>query len=121
MPVPSRPERRYMTEREIIIAVARSLYWGYCKDTTGTARNLSDLSAAERKIWLAAGKRAVIKIAELRAQQSTNGAGAKPAKGIATIKPGNGLAARPKAAARFNGRDTLSPTKTKSAPSALAR
>jgi hypothetical protein len=109
-----------MTEREIIIAVARSLYWGYGKDTTGTPGNLSDLNAAERKIWTAAGKRAVKKIEQLSSQQPTNGAGAKPVNGIA-VKRANGIAAKPKVASKLNGRDTRPPAKIKPALSASAR
>ncbi len=55
-----------MTDREIIVAIARSLYWGYVKDTTGTPGKWSELNEAERKLWIAAGRRAVRKIDELR-------------------------------------------------------
>jgi hypothetical protein len=54
-----------MKEIDIVTAVARNLYWGYIKDTTGTPGKWSDLNETERKVWLAAGKRAVRKITEL--------------------------------------------------------
>jgi len=58
-----------MTDREIIVAVARSLYWGYVKDTTGTPGKWSDLVQEEREVWISAGWRATRKIHELRSPQ----------------------------------------------------
>jgi hypothetical protein len=60
-----------MTSREIITAVARSLHWGYVKDTTGTPGKWSELTEAERKVWMAAGRRAVRRVEELRALPPT--------------------------------------------------
>lgn len=54
-----------MTDQEFQIAVARSLYWGYVKDTTGTPGRWSDLDAEQRKIWQNMARRALRKIAEL--------------------------------------------------------
>jgi len=58
-----------MTDREIFVAVARSLYWGYVKDKTGTPGKWSELDEAERKLWIAAGRRAVRRIDELRSAE----------------------------------------------------
>jgi len=104
-----------MTEQEMIYAVARTIYWGYGKDTTGTPGNLSNLGEAEREIWMAAGKRALwrmeqLKKEQLRSQPPTNGTG---------IKPVNGMSAKPRAPSKPNG--TLSPTRAKPAASALSR
>jgi hypothetical protein len=54
-----------MTNQEFIAAIARSLYWGYLKDTTGTPGKWSDLSQEERKTWRKMAQRAVRKIEEL--------------------------------------------------------
>lgn len=55
-----------MNDRDIIVAVARSLYWGYIKDTTGMPGKWSELNGDDRKVWLAAAKRALRKVDELR-------------------------------------------------------
>jgi len=55
-----------MNDRDIIIAVARSVYWGYVKDTTGTPGKWSELNEEDRKVWLSAAKRALRKVNELR-------------------------------------------------------
>ncbi|WP_428664066.1 hypothetical protein [Reyranella sp.] len=60
-----------MANREIILAVARSLYWGYIKDTTGTPGKWSELNEADRKVWLNAGWRAVRRLDELRSLRPT--------------------------------------------------
>lgn len=54
-----------MTEQETNAAIARSLYWGYLKDTTGTPGKWSELDEEGRKIWRAMAKRARRKISEL--------------------------------------------------------
>ncbi len=59
-----------MNDRDIIIAVARSVYWGYVKDTTGTPGKWSELNEDDRKIWLAAARRALRKVNELRPPES---------------------------------------------------
>lgn len=55
-----------MDDREFFAAVARSLYWGYLKDTTGTPGKWSDLGEEERKVWRSMARRAVRKIDEIR-------------------------------------------------------
>lgn len=60
-----------MTDQELISALARSLYWGYLKDTTGTPGKWSDLSEEERKIWRAMAKRAIRRLEELTTAQQT--------------------------------------------------
>lgn len=60
-----------MTDQEFVAALARSLYWGYMKDTTGTPGKWSNLSEEERKVWRSMAKRALRRIEELTvAQQS---------------------------------------------------
>lgn len=60
-----------MPEDEIIAALARSLYWGYLKDRTGTPGKWSDLSTEDRKIWQSMARRAIRRVAELSvAEQS---------------------------------------------------
>lgn len=54
-----------LAEKEDKTALARNLYWGYMKDTTGTPGKWSELGEEERKIWRAMAKRAIRKIAEL--------------------------------------------------------
>ena len=56
-----------MTDKDFHVAIARSLYWGYKKDTTGTPGKWSELPPDERKIWIATAKRATRKIDELQA------------------------------------------------------
>lgn len=56
-----------MNDIEIRTAIARSLYWGYMKDTTGTPGKWSTLGTEERKIWNNAAKRALSKLAEVAA------------------------------------------------------
>ena len=57
-----------MTEQEMIVVIARNLYWGYLKETTGTPGKWSDLNEERRKLWLAMARRAVRKVDELRPQ-----------------------------------------------------
>lgn len=64
-----------MTDQEFIAAIARSLYWGYLKDTTGTPGKWSDLSQQERQIWRKMAQRAVRKIEELSAAQQSEMSG----------------------------------------------
>lgn len=59
-----------MNDIEIRSAIARSIYWGYMKDTTGTPGRWSDLGPEERKIWNNAAKRALAKIAAIAAEAS---------------------------------------------------
>lgn len=65
-----------MTEKEAIAAIARSLYWGYLKDTTGTPGKWSELNEDGRKLWRAMAKRAVRKFDELHLQTSDGPDGA---------------------------------------------
>lgn len=51
-----------MTDQEFTAAIARSLYWGYIKDTTGTPGKWSELDEAGRKTWRSMAKRALRKI-----------------------------------------------------------
>lgn len=60
-----------MTDQELISALARSLYWGYLKDTTGTPGKWSDLSEEERKIWRGMARRAIRRLDELTTAQQT--------------------------------------------------
>jgi len=52
----------------MIAAIARNLYWGYLKDTTGTPGKWAELDEERRKLWRAMAKRAVRKVDELRLQ-----------------------------------------------------
>lgn len=54
-----------------ITALARSLYWGYLKDMTGTRGKWSDLAEEERKIWRSMARRALRQIEELDVQQQS--------------------------------------------------
>jgi hypothetical protein len=54
-----------MTEQEFVTALARSLYWGYLKDTTGTPGKWSDLDQDQRKVWRRMAQRARRRIQEL--------------------------------------------------------
>lgn len=56
-----------MTEQEYFAALARNLYWGYKKETTGEPGKWADLSEDERKVWRSLARRAAKKIAELDA------------------------------------------------------
>ena len=58
-----------MDDQEFFAAIARSLYWGYLKDTTGTPGKWSDLAEEERKVWRSMARRAVRRIDELRAAE----------------------------------------------------
>lgn len=58
-----------MTDQEMIAAIARNLYWGYFKETTGTPGKWSELNEEGRKLWRAMAKRAVRKVDELRLQE----------------------------------------------------
>ena len=60
-----------MTDQELILALARSLYWGYLKDTTGTPGKWSELDEEGRKIWRSMARRAVRRISELDIHQQT--------------------------------------------------
>ncbi|WP_428673609.1 hypothetical protein [Reyranella sp.] len=57
-----------MEDQEFVAAIARNLYWGYLKDTTGTPGKWSELDEEGRKLWRAMAKRAVRKVDELRVQ-----------------------------------------------------
>lgn len=46
-------------------AVARSLFWGYSKETTGEPGRLADLDDANQKFWISMAKRAIRRIEEL--------------------------------------------------------
>lgn len=54
-----------MNDQEYVAAIARSLYWGYVKDTTGVPGKWGDLPEDDRKIWRRMAKRALRKIEEL--------------------------------------------------------
>jgi hypothetical protein len=60
-----------MTPQEFTTALARSLYWGYLKDTTGTPGKWSELPEEQRKIWRTMARRALRRIEELNAEQQT--------------------------------------------------
>lgn len=60
-----------MTDRELMLALARSLYWGYLKDTTGTPGKWSELDEEGRKIWRSMARRALRRMSELDIQQQT--------------------------------------------------
>lgn len=64
-----------MTEQELISALARSLYWGYLKDTTGMPGKWSELESEERKVWRNMARRAVRKINELKVTEQVEMAG----------------------------------------------
>jgi len=59
-----------MDDQEFVAAVARSLYWGYVKDTTGVPGKWSDVDQESRKIWRALARRAIRRIDELRTTES---------------------------------------------------
>ncbi|WP_428670705.1 hypothetical protein [Reyranella sp.] len=59
-----------MDDQEFVAAVARNLYWGYLKDTTGTPGKWSDLDQEDRKLWRAMARRAIRRIDELRATEN---------------------------------------------------
>ncbi len=64
-----------MNDQEYVAAIARSLYWGYVKDTTGEPGKWSELPEEGRKIWRKMAKRALRRIEELSAQkEATSGA-----------------------------------------------
>lgn len=52
-------------------AVARTLYWGYSKETTGEPARLVDLDQAQQKFWVSMARRAVRRIEELDAAGET--------------------------------------------------
>lgn len=56
---------KQLNEQEARAAVARNLYWGYMKDTTGTPGKWSELGEEGRKIWRNAARRAQRKLTEL--------------------------------------------------------
>jgi hypothetical protein len=58
-----------MAERDenYVAALARSLYWGYTKETTGEPGRLRDLDKQAQKLWLNMAKRALRRIDELDA------------------------------------------------------
>ncbi len=58
-----------MNDQEFFAAIARSLYWGYLKDTTGVPGKWSDLGEEERKIWRSMARRAARRIEELRTSE----------------------------------------------------
>ena len=57
-----------MYEKKYVEAIARSLYQGYVKDTTGVVTSWSDLSEDGRIIWRKMAKRAARRIEELEVQ-----------------------------------------------------
>jgi hypothetical protein len=59
-----------LADQDAITVIARNLYWGYLKDTTGIPGNWLALNEDGRKLWRAMAKRAVNKIEELRLQAS---------------------------------------------------
>jgi len=62
-----------MDEREFYTAIARSLYWGYMNDTTGTPGRWADLDKEERKLWQRMAHRAIRRAAELRSPEPLDG------------------------------------------------
>jgi hypothetical protein len=58
-----------MEDKEFVTAVARSLFWGYVKATTGTPIKWSELDQEGRKLWRGIAKRAIRKVDELRLQE----------------------------------------------------
>lgn len=67
-----------MNDIELRSAIARSIYWGYMKDTTGTPGKWSTLGPEERKIWNNAAKRALAKLAEVAAAAQPEGEKSNP-------------------------------------------
>jgi hypothetical protein len=59
-----------MADQNAISAIARNLYRGYLKDTTGTPGQWSDLDQEGRKLWRAMARRAIKRIEELRLKAS---------------------------------------------------
>lgn len=62
-----------LSDQEIRAAIARNLYWGYMKDTTGTPGKWSELDEDGRKVWRAMAKRALRKVAELTPPTNQDG------------------------------------------------
>lgn len=62
-----------MYEPEYVDAIARTLYQGYVKDTTGVVVRWSDLPKDDRIIWRNMAKRAARRIDELEVQKQTGG------------------------------------------------
>ena len=54
-----------MYDRKYVEAIARSIYQGYIKDTTGEVVRWSDLPNDERIVWRNMAKRAARRIEEL--------------------------------------------------------
>lgn len=52
-------------------ALARSLYWGFSKETTGEPGRLADLDNANQKFWISMAKRAIRRIEELDTSETT--------------------------------------------------
>ena len=57
-----------MYERKYVEAIARSIYQGYIKDTTGEVVRWADLPNDERIVWRNMAKRAARRIEELAIQ-----------------------------------------------------
>ncbi len=59
-----------MDDKEMIAPLARSLYWGFVKETKGTPGKWADLDGDGRKVWLAVAQRALRRVDELRSAPS---------------------------------------------------
>lgn len=57
-----------MNEDEILTSVAKTLHWGYVRDTTGTPGHWGELTTEEKKLWRGMARRAVKRLDLLRAE-----------------------------------------------------
>jgi hypothetical protein len=78
----SKREGNTMADQEAITVIARNLYWGYLKDTTGVPGNWSALNEDGRKLWRAMAKRAVNRIEEVRLQASRAASDPSPPQSV---------------------------------------
>jgi hypothetical protein len=63
---------KMIADSDLVTAIARTLYAGYVKDTTGVAGKWPDLDKDDRKTWLNMAKRAIRRIDELRSSTTSS-------------------------------------------------
>jgi hypothetical protein len=63
-------ELEMTADPELIVAIARTLYAGYMKDTTGVPGKWADLDEGGRDIWRNMAKRGIRRIDELRSSKT---------------------------------------------------
>ena len=55
-----------MDDKEFVIALARTLYSGYGKHSTGAQGSWSDLDESDRNLWSAMARRAISLVDEMK-------------------------------------------------------